>query len=90
VVVAALGAGGVYMPDPDCGGSSLETIPPTLTPVVHKNAVMVRASDLSRLKAKMKQVLDTAEEAEQALVPRKAGDVRMLRGKLEGALESMR
>ena len=49
---AALGGGGsVGLPNPDCGGTSLETIPPTLTPVVHVGLAVHRVSELPRLKA---------------------------------------
>ena len=39
---AALGGGSVGLPDPNCGGTSLETIPPTLTPVVHAGLAVHR------------------------------------------------
>lgn len=89
VVVAAVGGGGVYMPDPNCGGSSMETIPTPITPVVHKIAVTVRASDLPRLKAQLNEVVAMANEAEQALSPRSAADRRLVGGKLKGALEGL-
>lgn len=89
VVVAALGGGGVYMPDPNCNGSSMETIPTPLTPVVHKIAHTVRASDLPRLRTQLQEVVAKAEEAEGALAPRSAADRRRVSGKLKAALEEL-
>lgn len=88
VVVAALGGGGVYLPDPNCDGSSMDTIPTPLTPVVHKNAVTVRATDLPRLKDQLRQALAAADEAEQALTPSGAHK-RSLKTKLQGAIEAL-
>jgi hypothetical protein len=62
--------GSAGMPDPNCGGTSLETIPPTLTPYVHKAKTLLRAEDLAVLKARLTRVLEAVEVAEKSLTPR--------------------
>ena len=53
---SALG-GSAGMPNPDCGGTSLETIPPTLTPIVHVGIAVHRVSELPRLKRQLEQTM---------------------------------
>ncbi|HTE49880.1 MAG TPA: hypothetical protein VK698_03335 [Kofleriaceae bacterium] len=90
VVVAAMQGGGVAMPDPNCGGSSLETIPTPITPIVHRNVAVLKASHLGQLRVQLREALKATEVADAALTPRSAEDVRMLEDKLEGALAELR
>jgi hypothetical protein len=89
VVVAAVQGGGAYYPNPDCGGSSLETIPTPITPVVHKNLAVLKASHLGQLRVQLQGALDATVEAEAALTPRSAADIKQARKSLEGALASL-
>jgi hypothetical protein len=86
---AALGGGGsVGLPNPDCGGTSLETIPPTLTPVVHGGLAVHKVADLPRLKQQLAQTLAYVEKAATAQTPRGA-EVGTVRAQLEAALKSL-
>lgn len=87
---AALGGGGgtVGLPDPDCGGTSLETIPPTITPIVHEGLAVHRVSELPRLKHQLAQTLAYVEKAAGAQVPR-GEEVAAVRTQLEGALKTL-
>lgn len=85
---AGLG-GSVGYPNPDCGGTSLETIPPTLTPVVHVGIQVHRVSELPRLKAQLAKTLDYLEKAGAAAAPRGA-EVATVRGALEAATQALR
>ena len=85
---AALGGGTVGLPNPDCGGTSLETIPPTLTPVVHGGLAVHKVSDLPRLKQQLAQTLAYVEKAATAQTPRGA-EVGAVRAQLEAALKSL-
>ena len=87
---AALGGGGsVGLPNPDCGGTSLETIPPTLTPVVHVGLAVHRVSELPRLKQQLAQTVAFVEKAAAAQAPR-GEEVGVVRAQLEGALKNLR
>ncbi len=58
----------VGLVDPNCGGTSFETIPPTITPIVHYGAAIHRVSELPRLKAQLAKsvaYLDKAAAAQQ-------------------------
>ncbi|REJ79617.1 MAG: hypothetical protein DWQ36_01005 [Acidobacteria bacterium] len=88
IVVAAAQGGGVMLPDPNCGGTSLETIPTPITPVVHKNAALLRVSHLRQLKAQLHETLAAVDKAQAALVP-SGRQVAKVRKQLEGALESL-
>jgi hypothetical protein len=61
--------GSTGMPDPNCGGTSMETIPTPLTPYVHKAKAVLRVEDLAVLKRRLIRVLAAVEVAEKALVP---------------------
>ena len=76
------------LPDPNCGGTSLETIPTPITPVVHKNAALLRVSHLRQLKAQLHETLAAVDKAQAALVP-SGRQVAKVRKQLEGALESL-
>ena len=86
---AALGGGGsVGLPNPDCGGTSLETIPPTLTPVVHGGLAVHRVTDLPRLRKQLAETVAYVEKAAAAQAPRGA-EVGAVRAHLEGAIKSL-
>jgi hypothetical protein len=61
--------GSAGMPDPNCNGTSMETIPTPITPVVHKAATVLQASHLPRLKAQLTEMLRAVEAAEKTLIP---------------------
>lgn len=86
---AALGSGGsVGLPNPDCGGTSYETIPPTLTPVVHIGFSVHRVSELPRLRKQLAQTIAYVDKAADAQVPR-GTEVAAVRAQLEAALKSL-
>jgi hypothetical protein len=84
---AALG-GSVGLPNPDCGGTSLETIPPTLTPVVHVGLAVHRVTELPRLQKQLAQTMSYVEKASSLQGPR-GEEVATVRAQLEGALKSL-
>jgi len=85
---AALGGGSVGLPNPDCGGTSLETIPPTLTPIVHVGLAVHRVTELPRLKQQLAQTVAFVEKAAAAQAPR-GDEVAAVRAQLEAALKSL-
>jgi len=85
---AALGGGTVGLPNPDCGGTSLETIPPTLTPVVHAGLAVHRVTELPRLKRQLAQTVAFVERSAAAQAPR-GEEVAAVRAQLEGALKNL-
>jgi hypothetical protein len=62
--------GSAGMPNPDCGGSSQETIPTPLTPVVRQTAGLLRAEHLPRLRERLATMLAAVDAAEKSLAPR--------------------
>lgn len=85
---AALGGGSVGLPNPDCDGTSMETIPPTLTPVVHVGVAVHRTTELSRLKHQLEQTVAYVNKAAAAQAPH-GEEVAVVRKQLEGALASL-
>jgi hypothetical protein len=85
---AALRGGSVGLIDPNCGGTSYETIPPTTTPIVHVGLAVHRVSELPRLKSQLAQTLSYVEKAAEAQAPR-GEDIAVVRAQLEGALNSL-
>ena len=86
---AALGGGGsVGLPNPDCGGTSLETIPPTLSPVIDVGLAVHRVTELPRLQQQLAQTVAFVSKAAAAQAPRGA-EVAIVRTQLEGALKSL-
>jgi hypothetical protein len=85
---AALGGGSVGLPNPDCGGTSLETIPPTLTPIVHVGRAVHRVTELPRLKQQLAQTVAYVDKATAARAPR-GSEVATVRAQLEGALKGL-
>lgn len=84
---SALG-GSVGMPNPDCGGTSLETIPPTLTPIVHVGIAVHRVSELPRLQRQLEQTMAFVNKAAVDQAPRGA-EVGVVRARLQGALKDL-
>ena len=87
VAYSALG-GSVGLPDPNCGGTSLETIPPTLTPVVHVGIAVHRVLELPRLKKQLEEAVAFVDKTAGAQAPRR-DEVAAVRAQLEGALKSL-
>jgi hypothetical protein len=85
---AALG-GSVGLIDPNCGGSSYETIPPTFTPLVRGGIAVHRVMDLPRLRNQLAESLSFVDKAAAAQAPR-GDEVAAVRAQLEGALEALR
>ena len=85
---STLGGGSVGLPDPDCGGTSLETIPPTLTPVVNVGREVHRVTELPRLKQQLAATIKFIDKAVDAQAPNGA-EVDVVREQLEGALKSL-
>ena len=88
VAFASLGGGDVGLVDPNCGGTSFETIPPTLTPVVHKGLAVHRVTELPRLRKQLAVTVEYLDQAAAKQVPAGA-DVKAVRAQLEGALKSL-
>jgi hypothetical protein len=87
---AALGSGGgsVGLPNPDCGGTSLETIPPTLTPVVHVGLAVHKVTELPRLQKQLAQTAAYLDKAAAAQAPR-GEEIATVRTQLEGAIKNL-
>jgi hypothetical protein len=86
---AALGGGGsVGLPDPDCGGTSYETIPPTITPIVHVGLAVHKVTELPRLKQQLAQTVAYLDKASAAQAPY-GKEVAVVRAQLEGALKNL-
>jgi hypothetical protein len=86
---AALGGGAVGLPNPDCGGTSLETIPTPITPVVHVGLAVHRVSELPRLRSQLAETVAYVDKAAAARAPR-GEEVDLVRKELEGALKHLR
>lgn len=86
---AALGGGSVGLPNPDCGGTSLETIPTPLTPVVHVGRDVHRVTELPRLKQQLAGALKYIDNAVDAQAPKGAAELDLVREQLTGALKSL-
>jgi hypothetical protein len=89
VAYAELGRGGsVGLVDPNCGGTSFETIPPTLTPIVHVGREVHRVTELPRLRKQLEVAVQTLDRLATAQEPR-GPEVAAVREQLEGALRSL-
>lgn len=84
---SAIGSSVGY-PNPDCGGTSLETIPPTLTPIVHVGFAVHRVSELPRLKRQLEETVAFVGKAAGAQAPSGA-EVATVRTKLQQALKEL-
>lgn len=80
--------GAVGYPDPDCGGTSLETIPPTITPVVHAGLEIHRVSELPRLREQLRVAVETLDKVSADLEPRD-DEVKAVAAHLEDALNGL-
>jgi len=80
--------GSAGRPNPDCGGSSMETIPTPITPVVHKAAGVLSAQHLPRLKERLTAMLSAVEHAEKELTPRGQAAAG-LHDRVQGALTEL-
>lgn len=85
---SAMGGGAVGYPNPECGGTSMETIPTPITPVVHFGREIHRVTELPRLKV---QLAETMKFIDRAIVDRapRGNEVGAVRTQLEGALQSL-
>jgi hypothetical protein len=85
---AALGSGSVGLIDPNCGGSSYETIPPTFTPIVRDGIAIHRVTDLPRFRRQLGEAVSFLDTAAAQQAPRGA-EVGAVRAQLEGALKAL-
>jgi hypothetical protein len=85
---SALGGGSVGYPNPECGGTSLETIPTPITPIVHFGLEVHRVTELPRLKA---QLAETTKYIDQAIANRapRGKEAGVVREQLQGALKNL-
>lgn len=84
---AGLG-GSVGLPNPDCGGTSLETIPPTITPIVRTGLAIHRVTELPRLREQLKRAVAFVDKAAAAQAPR-GEEVAHVREHLQAALKTL-
>ena len=84
---AALGSS-AGMPNPDCGGTSYETIPSTLTPVLNTGVAVHQVDALPRLRAQLAQTVAYLDKAAAAQAPH-GGEVATVRTHLEAALKAL-
>lgn len=82
------GGGSVGLPNPDCGGSSLETIPTPITPIVHVGLEAHRVSDLPRMRKQLAIAVEKLDKISTRYAP-KGEEVGAVRKQLEGALQSL-
>lgn len=85
---SAMSGGSVGYPNPECGGTSMETIPTPITPVVHYGRDIHRVTELPRLKAQLTEALKFVDRAIADRAPR-GSEVGVVREQLEGALKSL-
>ncbi len=85
---SAMGGGSAGMPDPNCGGTSLETIPTPITPVINAGREIHRVTELPRLKQQLAVAVKYIDNAVEAQSPNGA-EVDMVREQLEGALKNI-
>ncbi len=78
----------VGYPDPDCGGTSFETIPPTITPVVHTGMEIHRVSELPRMVKQMHVAVDAIDGIAADLAPR-GDEVKVVAQHLREALDGL-
>jgi hypothetical protein len=85
---SAMGSGSVGMPNPECGGTSLETIPSPISPVINVGREVHRVTELPRLKQQLAAAAQFIDKAIDAQAPNGA-EVDMVRAQMEGALRSL-
>jgi hypothetical protein len=84
----ASGGGGVGLPNPDCGGSSLETIPTPITPIVHVGMEAHRIADLPKMRKQLAIAVEKLDTISRSYAPT-AAEAPAVRAQLEGALKSL-
>jgi len=89
ILAGAIIGGQVGIPNPDCGGTSLETFPPTFTPVIRKGSVLA-ASDLPAIKHRIKESLAAIEELEAQMTPRGEEETEVVYEHLVAAAQSLK
>lgn len=82
------GGGGVGLPNPDCGGSSLETIPTPITPIVHVGMEAHRVADLPKMRKQLAIAVEKLDKISRSYAPT-AAETPAVRAQLEGALKSL-
>ncbi len=85
---ATLGKGSIGYPNPDCGGTSLETIPTPITPFVNIGRRVHQVTELPRLRAQLKESVKYLEQAAIAQAPT-TDEVGMVAEHLQSALKSL-
>lgn len=80
--------GGVGLPNPDCGGSSLETIPTPITPIVHVGMEAHRVSDLPKMRKQLAIAVEKLDKISASYAPR-GDEIPAVKKHLEGALQSL-
>jgi len=85
---SAMGGGSVGYPNPECGGTSLETIPTPITPIVHFGLELHRVTELPRLKAQLAETTKYIDKAMANRAPR-GKEVGVVREQLQGALKDL-
>lgn len=81
-------SGSVDLPNPNCGGTSYETIPTPITPVVHGALAVHRVSELPRLRRQLAETMKYVEQAADSRHPQRA-EVDEVRSHLEQALDDL-
>lgn len=89
VELAGRSGGEAGLVDPNCGGTSFETIPTSITPVVHYGREIHRVAALEKIRDQLQVAVKAFDKAAAAAVPRGA-DAKILRAELEGALSHAR
>lgn len=84
---AAMG-GSAGMPNPECGGSSYETIPSPLTPVVRYGRLSHKVSELGRMRQQLKVAVQAFDKAAIAAKP-VGTEVGTVRAELQQALKTL-
>lgn len=82
---SALGRDSVGLVDPD---QTFETIPTSLTPVIHKGFEVHRVTDLPRLQRQLAETVAYFDRAASAQAPQ-GNELREVRAQLEGALKNL-
>jgi hypothetical protein len=88
MVAGAMQDSGVFQPDPNCNGTSLETIPSPLTPVASK-ASIIDVADLPLIKERVQQTLATIDKIEAQFAPSAGLETEVVTEHLKGALDSL-
>jgi hypothetical protein len=87
--LAARGGGGeAGLVDPNCSGTSFETIPTPLTPIVHDGRDVHRVSELPQLRKQLAIAVERLDKIAASHAPTGA-DVGVVREQLEGALKGL-